>query len=99
MALRVRWSKEAEETFDAVIEYLENKWSEKEIRNFVRTSHKVIEQIEKNPFQFKASGFHSFRKAFVSKHNSLLYGVNEEDEVIELYTFWDNRQNPDKLQY
>lgn len=70
--------------------------AEKEVRNFVRKSNKVIEQIEKNPFQFKASRFHGIRKAFVTKHNRLLYGINEKDEIIELYTFWDNRQNPDK---
>lgn len=99
MAFKVRWSQEAEETFDAIVEYLENNWTEKEIRNFVRMSNKVIQQIEKNPFQLKASRFYKIRKALITKHNSLLYGVDEEDEIIELYTFWDNRQNPDRLKY
>ena len=99
MALVVRWTKEAEDTFDEIINYLEDNWSEKEIQNFVRMAHKVIGQIEKNPYQFKASRFQEIRKAFITKHNSLFYYVNETDKVIELYAFWDNRQNPQKLRY
>lgn len=99
MALVVRWTKEAEDTFDEIIEYLEENWSKKEIQNFVRTAQKVIGQIEKNPYQFKASRYQEIRKAFITKHNSLFYYVNEADKVIELYAFWDNRQNPQKLRY
>lgn len=99
MALVARWTQDAEETLDEIIVYLENNLTEKEIRNFVQKSHKVIEQIEKNPFQFKASRFHNLRKAFVTKHNSLLYFVNEDDGIIELYAFWDNRKDPNNLHY
>ena len=99
MALVARWSKEAEDTFDGIIDYLEDNWTEKEVKDFVRKSHKVIGQIENNPYQFKASRFQEIRKAVITKHNSLFYFVNESDKVIELYTFWDNRQNPKKLKY
>ncbi len=99
MALVARWSKEAEDTFDGIIDYLEDNWSEKEIEDFVRKSHKVIGQIENNPYQFKASRFQEIRKAVITKHNSLFYFVNEDNQIIELYTFWDNRQNPKKLKF
>jgi plasmid stabilization system protein ParE len=99
MALIARWTQEAEDTFDEIIEHLENKWTEKEIRGFVQKSHKVIEQIENNPFQFKASRFHKIRKAFITKHNSLFYFVNEDDNIIELVSFWDNRKDLINLQY
>lgn len=99
MALSVRWSKEAIDTFDEIIAYLETHWTEKEVKNFVRKAQKVISQIEKNPYQFKASRFQSIRKTLITKHNCLFYFVNEADKVIELYTFWDNRQDPHKLQY
>ncbi len=93
MALAVKWSKEAEDTFDKIIEYLENNWTEKEIQSFVRKTHKVISQIEKNPSLFKASQFQEIRKAFITKHNSMFYFVNEDIDIIEIYAFWDNRQN------
>ena len=93
MALVTKWSREAEETFNGIIDYLENNWTEKEIKNFVRKTHKVIGQIEKNPYQFKASSFHEIRKALITKHNSMFYFVNEVDGIVELYAFWDNRQD------
>ena len=99
MALVVKWSKEAEDTFDKIVNYLEENWTEKEIQNFIRKTHKVICQIKKNPYQFKASRFQEVRKALITKQNSLFYFVNENKEVIEIYTFWDNRQNPQKLKY
>lgn len=99
MALVARWAEEAEDTFDEIIEYLENSWTEKEIQNFVRKAHKVISQIEKNPYQFKASRFHEIRKAFITKQNSMFYFVNEDDEIIELYAFWDNRRDDKNCPY
>jgi len=39
------------------------------------------------------------RKAVITKHNSLIYHVNEDAEQIELYTFWDNREDPKKFNY
>ncbi len=99
MALTVRWSLEAEEAFDRIIEYLENNWTEKEIQNFVRKTHMVIGQIENNPYQFKASRFHEIRKAVITRHNSLFYFVNEDDGLVELYAFWDNRQDDKNAPY
>ena len=94
MALKARWTPEAVDTFNAIIEYLEHKWTEKEVQSFVQRSQKIISQIEKNPYQFKSSGFNEVRIAFITMHNSLLYRVNEQNGVIELYTFWDNRKDP-----
>ena len=99
MALKARWTPEAEKTFNAIIEYLENKWTDIEVRSFVQKSQKVIGQIEKNPYQFKSSSFNEIRIAFITKHNSLIYGVNEQDGIIELYSFWDNRKDPQKRPY
>ncbi len=94
MALAVRWSLEAEETFDTIIEYLQSHWSEKEVRKFVQRTMRVIGQIETNPYLFKQTSFFAIRLAYITKHISLLYFVNETEGVIDLYSFWDNRKNP-----
>ena len=99
MALKARWTPEAEETFMAIIEYLENKWTDIEVRSFVKKTQKVIGQIEKNPYQFKSSSFNEIRIAFITKHNSLIYSANEQDGIIELYSFWDNRKDPQARPY
>ena len=40
-----------------------------------------------------------FRKGPVTKHNSLSYKVKPNKKEIILLTFWDNRQDPKKLNY
>ena len=99
MALKTIWSLDAEETFESVIEYLEEEWTEKEVSNFIRKTNALIKQIEKYPYQYKSSSFHAVRKAVITKHNSLIYHVNEKAEQIEIYTFWDNRKDPSKFNY
>ncbi len=39
------------------------------------------------------------RKALITKHNTLYYRIKPSKTELELITFWDNRQNPNKLTY
>ena len=52
--MKIRWSPEAEATFSFIISYLEKEWSEKEVRNFVAKTNKVIKRISCNPKLFIA---------------------------------------------
>jgi plasmid stabilization system protein ParE len=99
VALKARWTREAEESFEGIIDYLQAEWSEKEVRSFVRKADALIRQIEKNPYQFSASRFYEIRRAVITKHTSLFYRVNEQDQIVELYSFWDNRRNPEDQKY
>ena len=49
MALKVKWTPEAEDTFASIINYLEKEWSEKEIRKFAQKAQK------NNPSDFSES--------------------------------------------
>jgi plasmid stabilization system protein ParE len=52
MAFKIVWSKEAEDTFEEIISYLEIKWTEKEIKKFVSETSKIVSILKKNPFLF-----------------------------------------------
>ncbi len=54
MALKIRWSTEADESFDLITEYLENEWTEREVQNFVRSAYKLLDQIAVSPNMFRA---------------------------------------------
>ena len=49
MALTVRWTQEAVDQLDGIIEYLELNWSEKEIRTFFRKLEKAVGSISEYP--------------------------------------------------
>lgn len=97
MAMKIRWSLEAEATFSAIINYLEKEWSEKVVKNFVAKTNKVINRISRNPKLFIAFGEEEVRKAVITKQNSLFYWIDIQNEQIILLAFWDNRKNPNSL--
>jgi plasmid stabilization system protein ParE len=96
MAFKVIWSPKAVETFDKVIDYLHKNWTEKEIKKFVRETEHVIHLVSINPHLFRASEKENIFEAIITKHNLLLYQVNQQSKTIELLSFFDTHQDPKK---
>ena len=93
MKLAIRWTKEAEETFDYIIKYLQEKWSAKQVQEFVRIVNNVLKQISEFPHMYKASRSNpNIRKGFIGKQCSLFYEI--QNETVVLLFFWDNRRKP-----
>lgn len=97
MALTIRWSKEARTTYEDVLSYLKENWSDKEVKKFIKKTDSILLVISHQPYIFKSSEHKKIRKALVTKQNSLFYIVRESE--IYLITFWDNRMDPKKNKY
>jgi plasmid stabilization system protein ParE len=94
MAKEIKWTPEAEETYDKVIEYLERVWTPKEISHFIVHTEKVLHFISENPLLFRKSNKRNIHEALITPHNLLLFRVKPHQ--IELITFFDTRQDPKK---
>ena len=82
------WTPKAEESFDLIIEFIEYKWTDKEVKNFVTKAFKTISQIEKNPTMFVASTKKDIHKAVITKHNSIYYRIlDQQIELLFLHSF------------
>jgi len=92
MTLSVRWTDEARETFDIIVELIDTKWGFASAQKFVRSAQSTIDNISNQPYIFKASISKNIRKAYITKQTSMFYEVRNT-EIILLY-FWDNRQEP-----
>lgn len=92
MAKEVRWTKEALETFNNVVAYLEENWTENEIINFAEATDSVIDYISLYPKMFRKTMKPNVHEALVTPHNLLIYKIYKNH--IALITFWDTRQNP-----
>ncbi len=58
----------------------------------------LLTQITENPEMFQASRKKAnIRKALITGHNALYYRIKPKNKEVELITFWDNRQDPQKL--
>ena len=83
-----------------IVDFLNKKWTKKEVDAFAEQTDKVIEQISENPYMFVATEKRkNTRKGLVNKLVSLFYKVKPRKKEIELLRFRDNRMDPNKIEY
>ena len=92
---KVLWTDNAISELKDIIEYIEEKWTEKELRTFSAKLDHTIEIISKSPEIFPTSlEKKNVRKAVVEKHNNLYYQIS--DNSVEILSLFANRKNPKK---
>ena len=92
---KIFWTDHAIPELKETIKYLENNWTEKELRKFSSKLDHTLELISKTPELFPDSyEKKGIRKAVVERHNNLYYRIFENS--IEIISLFSNQKNPDK---
>ncbi len=92
------WTEIAESDLDAILHYLERRWTQRVIDRFKSKLRDKIDHIHQNPKQFPyLNKKRRFRKCVVTKHNTIIY--KEFEMHIVLLRIFDTRQNPNKRIY
>ena len=92
---KILWTDNALNELQKTVDYLEEYWTEKELRNLATNLEKTLNLISQNPYLFQASDFKKdVRRAVVLTLNTLYYRVNENN--VEIVSFFSHRQNPKK---
>lgn len=94
MGKEIRWSLEAVERFEDIIQYLKENWTDAEIANFVSSTDRVVKFISRHPKMFRKVYKSNIHEALVTEHNLLIYKILPTH--IDILTFWDTRQHPRK---
>ncbi len=90
------WSDEALINLQGIIDYLEKRWTKREIKKFAQLLDEQLKLIKDNPFLFAESDkSDGVRKSVLSRQTTIYYRIINFE--IRLITLFDNRQNPDKL--
>ncbi len=97
MAKEVIWTPEAIDSFNRVISYLQEEWTDNEIEDFIKLTDEVINYISLQPLMFRKTSKPNIHEALVTQHNLLIYRIYPNH--ISLITFWDTRQNPKKKRF
>lgn len=93
---KIVWSDEALNNLKAIIQYLENTWTDREVKKFARLLEKRIVLLETNPFSFPFINHpKQIRKVLITKHTSIFYQV--VDGNVRLVSLFDNRSNPERI--
>jgi len=96
--LVIVWSDKSKKTYADIIEYLNFKWTEKEIHHFIFRTDSLIEKITGNPYLFQQYKTDPLtRQAVLHENVILIYQISAEGDTVNLLTFWSTRQNPKKL--
>ena|ERR1700743_1320562 len=95
MVKTIVWNRRASNSFDSIIEYLQQKWGDRVTKNFVIRTFQILDFLAEHPEMGSIENYEKQIRGFViTKHNTLFYRV--EERRIILINFFDNRQHPGK---
>lgn len=98
MAKPIIWSPQSEKDLEKILVYLAKEWEESVSLKFLDLIDTLLKQIALNPRQFPVIYKPlNIRKCVITKHNTLYY--RNKRSVVELVRIYDNRQDPDKLEF
>ncbi len=91
MDYKLFWTDEAINNLEDIIDYLQFKWTQKEVNAFKTKLSKQINLICSNPHIFPLSEYNTrLRKAVLSKHTSIFYEL-KNDNIYITYLFVNKR--------
>ncbi|MBU4538875.1 MAG: type II toxin-antitoxin system RelE/ParE family toxin [Weeksellaceae bacterium] len=88
------WSDQASDELTKTLEYLEQNFTEKELKRLSREIEKNLNLISENPLIFSGTDIRNVRKVIIARYNTLYYRIKGKN--IEIISFFSNRQNPAK---
>ena len=89
---KILWTDEAINNLEDILDYLNNRWTQREIDIFKKSLSKQINLIEQNPRLFSLSQFNSrLRKSVLSKQTTIYYEVS--GQIIYLAYLFSNLQD------
>ena len=95
--MRINWTPESEKTFRRNVEYLSNEWDVIVLNNFVDRIEQALEQIRTNPKLYPLHQINGNVHRCIIHERIILYYRIVDEETIDLLTFWNTSQDPDKL--
>ena len=93
MSFEIKFTPEAEETYDAVVTQLRQRWGDRFVMKFEDRVLKCLDTISTTPYLYPVTDENiAIRKCLLHKNCSVLYKIY--DHYILIICFWDNRQDP-----
>ncbi|QLE03123.1 type II toxin-antitoxin system RelE/ParE family toxin [Galbibacter sp. BG1] len=92
---KIFWTKNALLELKETVNYLEENWTVKELKNFATKLDHAIQLISKEPELFPRSKVkNSIRKAVVDRNNTLYYRTNSNS--VEIISLFSNKKAPSR---
>jgi plasmid stabilization system protein ParE len=96
----VLWTDAGKDSFNAIIEYLDREWTEKEIEKFIWQTNQMLSKLKRYPEICRLSKKRkNVRIGILNKRTQLVYSYSPSKKRIEILLFWGMNQDPAKLSY
>lgn len=96
MAYKLHWSNEALNNLEEILNYLQDKWTQKEVDSFKFKLGKQLDLINQNPLLFPSSQIRKdLRKAVLSPQTILFYQIIDTD--IFIVSLFVTKKDPSRL--
>ena len=100
MAVEINWSTEAAESFSHNFNYLQQEWGDKEAEKFLHETNRILSRLHLFPESYPPGNkSKKYRRARLNKYIVLFYSYYKTKKTITLITFWNVKQNPEKLKF
>lgn len=93
MALKVRWSKYADQSFDRILEYLRTEWGENVTRAFVHRTYEFLDLLAEFPEIGTIENQEKQIRGFVLIKQVTVFYIRKDDFIV-LLNFYDTRRKP-----
>ncbi len=95
MALTLVWTKRAIQGYDKIVRYLEQHWTDREVRNFIQESEQFFVLLSEYPGLLQTTSIHKnvYREP-MNKLTIITYRVKPRKQQIELINIRGTRQKP-----
>lgn len=95
MALEIVWTEQAEKGLIRVLEYLNERWTTKEIVNLEKNLQDLLARISNYTDIYPVSAkYKNVHKGLIDKNNYIIYRVDTSKNIIEIINFRGTKQNP-----
>lgn len=94
--MKILWTKNAQKSFDIIVEYLQKEWSLNSAIKFVRKTNIFLKTLSHQPEIGKKEQPKKDLRSFVlTRHTTVFYRLKDESTIVIL-VFFDTRRNPSK---
>ena len=93
----IHWSKLAEITFSEEMDFIFEKWNQKEVDKFGLLVQNCLQSISENPKIGKNESENQVYSFVISKQTTIYFKISEIELRIDLILFWNNKKNPISL--
>jgi len=88
----------AEKKLELLLDFLEEEWGQTARSKFLNNLEREFSLLSTHPFRCKRTkAFPKLHNCIVTRQTSAIYRILESRGEIEIITFFDNRQDPQKL--